>query len=435
MKNNLWILTVLSLALTGCDLDVETTTGGWVYSETAGIHCHDNEGQCLVEDYEKVGDNTDSLLFTLLARPDKDYRFIRWEGDCAKAEHTQCFVQMKGNLSIKAVFEPIPYAQDPAPETTVRFVALGDMGEGNTTQQFVADAMQSVCADAGGCQFAVGLGDNIYKENPLSVYDTAFEVKFEAPYAALDFPFYMSLGNHDNDLLFDGLGGFNHAGDIQVAYTFREEKASAKWQMPDRYYHYSAPLNDSQPLVDFFVLDSNPLVTAVELAPDYEVNTYKLQEQQWLTEKLASATGTWKIAYAHHPYLSNGKHGNAGKYDGVPPLETITGRVSGTVYREWFEQSVCGKVDLFIAGHDHDLQVLDSVPECGKTWFIVSGGGSKARSFADSTRNAVRWQQDNTAGFFLMEIKSNTLTVNAYTVDAYNGDATLAYAEQFKRRL
>jgi hypothetical protein len=439
-----------SALITACDLDVETTQGGLVYSNNAQIYCHNNEGECRVEDYEKTGDGTDHLLFTLHAYPDPGFRFSGWEGSCMSTEHHRCTVKMKGNLSIKARFEPILLAQDPTPAGRVRFVALGDMGEGNSTQQFVADAMRKVCDNSGGCQFVTGLGDNIYHENPLTPFDTAFEVKFEAPYAELDLPFYMSLGNHDNDLLFDGLGGFNHAGDIQVAYTFREHKASNKWQMPDRYYHFSAPLFTqestplstpeaaasaaTQPLVDFFALDSNPLVTAIELAPAYEVNTYKQQQQAWFANTLSASKAPWKIAYAHHPYVSNGRHGNAGKYDGIPAVEDITGRVSGKVYREWFEQTVCGKVDVFIAGHDHDLEMLHSVPDCGKTWFIVSGGGSKARSFGNAERNLAYWQQDNIAGFFIIEINGNQLKADAYTVDIYNGETTLAYSETMARR-
>lgn len=424
----------IATLLAACDLEVETTQGGLVYSDNAQIHCHNNEGECSVENYEKTGDGTDHLLFTLHARPDPGFRFAGWEGSCNSTEHHRCSVKMKGNLAITARFEPIVYAQDPAPSSTVRFVALGDMGEGNSTQQFVADAMRKVCDESGGCQFVTGLGDNIYHENPLTPFDTAFEVKFEAPYAELDMPFYMSLGNHDNDLLFDGLGGFNHAGDIQVAYTHREHKASNKWQMPDRYYHFSAPQQVSAPLVDFFALDSNPLVTAVELAPTYEVNTYKALQREWFANTLAASKAPWKIAYGHHPYVSNGRHGNAGKYDGIPAIEDITGRMSGKVYREWFQQTVCGKVDVFIAGHDHDLQMLHAVPDCGKTWFIVSGGGSKARTFGDDNRNAVYWQHDSIAGFFLIEISGNQLQASAYTVDIYNGETTLAYTETMARR-
>ena len=47
----------------------------------------------------------------------------------------------------------------------VRFVVLGDGGEGNDTQYAVAAAMDTVCDaktddDGPGCEFALYLGDN-----------------------------------------------------------------------------------------------------------------------------------------------------------------------------------------------------------------------------------------------------------------------------------
>jgi len=42
----------------------------------------------------------------------------------------------------------------------VKFVALGDMGEGGIEQTRVAQAMGGVCEQE-GCDFVLGLGDNI----------------------------------------------------------------------------------------------------------------------------------------------------------------------------------------------------------------------------------------------------------------------------------
>jgi tartrate-resistant acid phosphatase type 5 len=427
-------LLLLSLLLTACNFEVETTAGGYVISSPSGIDCREDQGQCVIEDYEKLGDGNDKIVTVLTAFPDDGYQLSHWEGDCSKTHYHKCYVSMQGDLYSKAHFKKIEYAQSSAPNKTVRFVALGDTGEGNATQYKVADAIKSVCDQAGGCQFAVGLGDNIYDDNPLSTYDNAFELKFELPSQHLDFPFFMSLGNHDNDLLFDGLGGFNHAGDIQVAYTFRDDKLSDRWQMPQRYYHYWAPMQQANPLVDFFVLDSNPMTSAPDLAPAFEVNLYKQQERDWFNTALADSSAPWKIAYTHHPLISNGKHGNAGFYDSIPPLGPLTKRVAGEIYRQWFVDTICGKVDVFIAGHDHDLQILKSVPECGKTFFIVSGAGAKSREFEDSLRNPVYWQQDNTAGFFMVTITGNTMNIEAYTVDSSTGAYAMAYTHAFPRR-
>ena len=428
------LLVTTCLVLSACNLEVETTAGGRIVSEPFAIDCYNNQGVCNLPDYEHLLKQQPAESF-LSAFADEGYQFAGWEGDCSSTHYNDCYVNLDQDVYVKARFTPVMASAEPAPNKTVRFVALGDFGEGNTTQRFVSEAMETVCEDAGGCEFAIGLGDNIYDENPTSTYSGAFETKFELPYLNLEFPFFMSLGNHDNDLVIDGLGSFNHAGDIQVAYTSREDKLSNKWQMPDRYYHYSAPLNDPQPLVDFFVLDSNPMIAPLEIAPNYAVSVYKELQASWLAEQLQATTSVWKIAYTHHPFLSNGQHGNAGLYDGVPPLEPLTKRITGEVYREWFTEHVCDKVDLFVAGHDHDMQFLHSVPECGKTLFIISGAGAKSREFKNPQRNAVFWQQDNTAGFFLITLQGNRMKIQAYTVDAFNGEYQLAYESTQPRRL
>ena len=119
--------------------------------------------------------------------------------------------------------------QDLVSKGVVRFLVLGDAGEGNESQYQVADAMASVCEDQ-GCDFALYLGDNFYDVGVESIDDEQFESKFEQPYAGLDFPFYVVLGNHDYGLL----GNEWSQPSSQVEYTDR----SAKWVLPDRYYRH-----------------------------------------------------------------------------------------------------------------------------------------------------------------------------------------------------
>jgi tartrate-resistant acid phosphatase type 5 len=104
----------------------------------------------------------------------------------------------------------------PAAGKIVRFIAVGDTGTGKEGQYQVADAIEKVCA-AQGCDFALGLGDNIYESGVDSVDDVQWLDKFEKPYENLDFPFYMTLGNHDNSY-FAGGGLDNTKGELQVDY-------------------------------------------------------------------------------------------------------------------------------------------------------------------------------------------------------------------------
>ena len=61
----------------------------------------------------------------------------------------------------------------------LRFVALGDGGEGNATQYKVGEAIKKWCQaqsdDAPGCDFALYLGDNFYDDGVESVDDPHFK--------------------------------------------------------------------------------------------------------------------------------------------------------------------------------------------------------------------------------------------------------------------
>lgn len=300
----------------------------------------------------------------------------------------------------------------------VRFIAIGDMGTGEHGQYSVANAIAEVCAEK-GCDFALGLGDNIYDSGVDSVTDLQLKTKFEDPYKNLNFPFYMTLGNHDNTWISGGDGLDNDKGEIQVAYSYQADRPSDKWQMPARMYSFTAPLKQDNPLVEFISLDSNPLAAVSDGDYAYWQLPYRDKEAKWLKNTLANSTTPWKIAFSHHPFISNGRHGNAGLYDGVPG--------AGVVYYNMLKNNLCGKVDLLISGHDHDLQLLKASDKCGKTVQIVSGAGAKSRDLKDANRNAAHWQLGGTLGFFHLHIEGDVLKISVYTVDSDTGEVNLAY--------
>src|SRR5688500_5241173 len=53
----------------------------------------------------------------------------------------------------------------------LRFVALGDSGNGNAEQRAIGEAVRNLCA-AEGCDFALLLGDNLYEDGADSVDDS-----------------------------------------------------------------------------------------------------------------------------------------------------------------------------------------------------------------------------------------------------------------------
>ncbi|HEY6876548.1 MAG TPA: metallophosphoesterase [Polyangiales bacterium] len=279
----------------------------------------------------------------------------------------------------------------------VRFVAFGDSGTGDAAQKKVADAIASVCAQH-GCDFALYLGDNIYESGATGTDDAQFRDKFEIPFAALDFRFYVALGNHDY-----GSGGSNIAPNnaqskAQIEYT----QHSKKWYLPNYYYAFR------EGPIAFFALDTNSVVMPEQfplggsLMPPAPAD----EQQAWLQRAMAASDAPWKMVFGHHPYVSNGEHGNAGDY-------AAFGEAKGVRLKQLFEESVCGAAQVYFSGHDHDREWLE--PVCG-TSFIVSGAGAKLRSLPGQGSPS-RWSDATKHGFLWAEVSGETMTGVFYDED------------------
>lgn len=317
----------------------------------------------------------------------------------------------------------------------VRFIAMGDSGAPapDGESENVAAVMEQVCAQR-GCDFVIGAGDNIYEMGAVAPEDPLFQLAFELPYAGLDIPFYMALGNHDNSISPVGEGGINLKGDAQVDYT-GSALGSGKWRMPARYYAQGFPEGVSNPLLELFVLDSSPLTHFFDDPSPFwsgaALSTYIAEQQVFLQDRIAASKARWKIALAHHPYISNGDHGNAGEFDLHAPQDpcTIAGPLAsascrGAEYKTFVESTVCGQADVFFSGHDHNLYWLQPVASCGRTHHILSGAASKERVVNDENRNPAFYQVGSIFGFFWVEIDGGRMTAAAYTIEA-GGTPTL----------
>jgi len=218
----------------------------------------------------------------------------------------------------------------------VYFIALGDQGEGGSTQQQVAHLMNDKARND-SLHFVLTLGDNFYPDGVTAIHDPQWKVKFEDMYDLpfLNVPFYASLGNHD------------HHGNVasQVAYGATNEK----WVMPDYFYTFTKSIA-GQTQIQFFALDTDVIVRGGQ---------HERQQLEWLRCELEASQATWKIVYGHHPVFSYGSHGSEKRMiDRVQPLLKRFG------------------VDLYVSGHDHDRQFLGPV---GGVHYVVSGTGSKSR--------------------------------------------------------
>lgn len=221
----------------------------------------------------------------------------------------------------------------PADRAYEHAFVLGDMGTGGPDQRRVAAVMAERARQV-RLDFMLTVGDNIYPSGASSADDPQFRSKFESVYAdpALAVPIYPSLGNHD------------HRGDpdAQVAYS----RNNPLWRMTGRYYSTTRTLKDGTE-IGLFAIDTTPIEhgeAGVE------------QQVAWLSAELTRSTAHWKIVFGHHPLYSNGDHGGS------------------TAVREALEPTLTdNRVDLYLAGHDHHMEVLPRV--AGVSHVIAGAAG------------------------------------------------------------
>jgi len=332
----------------------------------------------------------------------------------------------------------------------LRFAAMGDMGTGGPGQLRIADVMAER-ARAQPIQLWLTLGDNIYPWGVLSPDDSSWAAQFESVYddPALRVPVYPTLGNHDHV-------GFPVA---QVRYSDRSDT----WTMPDQYYTFSRFLADGTEIA-FFALDTEiiragataqiddaPIEQRVErvrrFAENMEVdlaepiirtiaervhidNGYALvrivmlaertgrevdenvveealagsgaadypAQLEWLDRSLAESGARWKIVYGHHPLYS---HATAeGRY------ATMIERLEPILVRHG--------VDLYLAGHDH---VLDMMKPIHGVYHVTSGGGSGDDEAYDVVQTDESYYAATGGGITFFRVTTDELVIEFLDLD------------------
>ncbi len=218
----------------------------------------------------------------------------------------------------------------------VSFFAVGDTGKSTSRRRRVIRRMVDQASRA-RLDFVVLLGDNFYDAGVRSVNDKLWQREFERPFGEpeLQVPFYAALGNHD------------HLGSIQAQIDY--SRLNPRWRMPHDYHTFAKPIAEGC-TAEFFVLDTLPI---------HEDPESQKAQIQWLRESLAASRADWKIVAGHHPIVSGGSHGGSSNVS----------KTLRPIFREY-------EIDLYMSGHDHDLQLHAS--EDG--WLqLVSGAGSKVR--------------------------------------------------------
>lgn len=261
---------------------------------------------------------------------------------------------------------------------------IGDAGHGTNSQKEIGDHLVLE-----KCEHVYYVGDIIYPKGLKNENDHQFQTHFYQPYEKLiKSPFFKGfhiiLGNHD------------YKGDRQVykklskIYPFILENDS----------FYIEQYED----MCFFIFDTTPFAWNLT---GWERGSQKpwLKKQSEFLAKECKGT----FAFAHHPYISSGMHGDA----------------SGEL-KEFHEENVIGHFDFLFTGHDHHLS---DEGEYQGTKLYVSGAGDEYRG-----RRRTPYQKGHIGserGFLKLRIKDDKASLQFVLIDK-KGRKKYSPSKEFK---
>ena len=252
----------------------------------------------------------------------------------------------------------------------------------------VSAAMKAYCLTEQRCDFGTLLGDNIYPSGATLGADgiddsKRFKDLLQDPFGNLvespaDYLTYVTLGNHDWET--------SRAGGLaQIRYL----ETAPGFYIDGPFYSVKPPAGEGQ--IELFVIDTSMILATVDVRadrlnddgsegslgdieePDYDVHPMTDAERnqvQWLENALSNSTARWKLVLAHHPIWSSA----GGKFE------------QARVLRELLMPALCRYADVYLAGHEHTLEIHTDNCETvlGKPAEqplvqIVSGAGAKQR--------------------------------------------------------
>jgi tartrate-resistant acid phosphatase type 5 len=298
---------------------------------------------------------------------------------------------MKSYISLIIAFLSVSYlnAQELKLKTldkSKNFIVVGDFGRyGEYNQKEVANQMAKATKAIDG-DFVISVGDNFYPYGVQSTQDPHFKKSFEDVYDAFDLQceWYLGLGNHD------------YSGNIQAQLDY--SNISRRWKMPSQYFEKTIELKDGKKAQIIFI-DTNPFIKSYYNNDDMKAQNVKNQDtiaqKKWLIETLTKKDENikWRIVVGHHPMFTGGKRLNNNDTKDIEKLLV-------PIFNQY-------KVDAYLCGHEHDLQVIKS-KNCITTQ-LLSGAGSEVRP--TGTREGTLFAVSK-PGFMTFSINSEQILIH-----------------------
>lgn len=304
----------------------------------------------------------------------------------------------------------------------------------------VAAAAKVACA--GACTGAVFLGDNLYKSGINEPDDTAFLRAFAKTWSWIGPQWYVQ-GNHDwgaYPRLMPWAGKAPHRDRAQR--LFRDLRAlSAEDGLNLRGdSHFWATSVGQGRLVG---LDTNYLVRRCKPGKDAirckgdpgKEKPDRIRIASLVERTVSSAFGPVVVA-GHHPWLSNGEHGEAGAFK-----DSGRSLWKGGAFRQVLDDVLATNATLYLSGHDHNTQVARVDDD---TLSIVVGAGGKTTAAGQDTAaggerhvDAVEHEVYCALGFAIVDIRAERVTVDVHTLPHPNPrdeDLVACFTELTERR-
>jgi tartrate-resistant acid phosphatase type 5 len=280
----------------------------------------------------------------------------------------------------------------PVHENHLRLIVAGDAG---ATHSILRAGMLRIQAQQ-PIDAVLLVGDNFYPCGILGLDDPQW-TKITQHFGPLHVPIYPILGNHDygDPQVHDGK--LSTCGPTDPDAELEEVERFADWHFPARSYELHSQL------VDIIMMDSQPIASGFT-AP-FRGSATATEDVQFLKQELERSTATWRIVVGHHTIYSSGVHGRTN--DSLRTnMRALLPMLDGS-----------HGADLYICGHDHDLELIGN--ESGaRPWFLISGAGSaldamRPRSLAEPP-TIFPVPLDPFLGFAVVDVTPARLSITFY---------------------
>ena len=224
----------------------------------------------------------------------------------------------------------------------VRFIAIGDWGQGEDDQRQIAKAMDKWCAGH-RCDFVISTGDNFYPCGVNSVDDDFFNSRWRNMYNGpnlKNLKWHMCAGNHDHGQ------GSDCKGDNA---NFQIQYKNDRWHFPRDHYSFEEYAGTSK--IKFISIDTQ----TIQFGDDSEIVPF-------VDKELNDPSAKWKVVFGHHPFYSAG-HKDATRDEYVHLRLQILKKMERH------------HADIYLSGHDHNHQHWQKARAIDIDHIITGAGG------------------------------------------------------------